>query len=210
MPNGQVEAHLVGIVTTEHFTLQTARSATTMEVNGRVSAYLGAVASSIIALAFVGQTQGLRDVFHLFGLLLLAPVIFVGVVTFARTLQSGIEDAIYAKRINRLRRFYFSVGADLGEYLQRPVELDDPEAIMGQAGIAPRRIWQPFLTAGGMVAVVNSFLIGVFASFAVALLYGEMVIAVPVGAAVFVGSAFVHLRLGMVAWSRLSPFAPQE
>src|SRR5215471_4359291 len=42
--------------TTEHFNLQTARSITVAESNGRASIYLAALSSNLIALAFIGQT----------------------------------------------------------------------------------------------------------------------------------------------------------
>jgi hypothetical protein len=42
---------------------------------------------------------------------------FVGMVTFSRTLQSGIEDYNYAHRIARLRGFYFQYAPELVDYL---------------------------------------------------------------------------------------------
>jgi hypothetical protein len=38
-------------------------------------------------------------------------------VTFSRTLQSGIEDYNYAHRIARLRGFYFHYAPELVDYL---------------------------------------------------------------------------------------------
>jgi hypothetical protein len=46
-------------MTTEHFVLQTARSAGIAEVNGRAGFYLAAVSSGLIALAFIGQLSRL-------------------------------------------------------------------------------------------------------------------------------------------------------
>ena len=42
-------------LTTEHFTLQTARSATIADNNGRSALYLTTVSSAVVALAFIGQ-----------------------------------------------------------------------------------------------------------------------------------------------------------
>jgi hypothetical protein len=42
--------------------------------------------------------------FYAFGLILLPTLAVLGLVTFQRTLQSGIEDYGYARRIARLRR----------------------------------------------------------------------------------------------------------
>jgi hypothetical protein len=46
-------------LTTEHFNLQTARMGTIAEANGRSTLYLGALSSTVIALAFVGQASEL-------------------------------------------------------------------------------------------------------------------------------------------------------
>ena len=59
---------VVTVMTTEHFVLQTARSAGITEVNGRAGFYLAAVSSGLIALAFIGQLSGLGTAFYVFGL----------------------------------------------------------------------------------------------------------------------------------------------
>jgi hypothetical protein len=52
--------------TTEHFNLQTARSLTVSEANGRASIYLAALSGNLIALAFVGQMSRLGATFDAF------------------------------------------------------------------------------------------------------------------------------------------------
>jgi len=51
----ELSSQLVSIMTTEHYTLQTGRSMTIAEANGRSSLFVGAVSSGLVALAFVGQ-----------------------------------------------------------------------------------------------------------------------------------------------------------
>jgi hypothetical protein len=61
--NGQVAAGEPGespgaavtFATTEHFTLQTARSTTVTEASSRALGFLAVLSSSLIALAFIGQ-----------------------------------------------------------------------------------------------------------------------------------------------------------
>ena len=79
----------VTFVTTEHFVLQTARSAGIAELNGRAGFYLAAVSSGLIALAFIGQLSRLGTGFYVFGLVLLPTLAFVGVTTFERALRTG-------------------------------------------------------------------------------------------------------------------------
>ena len=80
---------VVTVMTTEHFVLQTARSAGIAEVTGRAGFYLAAVSSGLIALAFIGQLSRLGTAFYVFGLAVLPTMAFVGVTTFERTLRNG-------------------------------------------------------------------------------------------------------------------------
>jgi hypothetical protein len=51
--------------------LQTARPLTVSEANGRVSVYLAARSSALVALAFIGQMSRLGAEFYTFALILL-------------------------------------------------------------------------------------------------------------------------------------------
>jgi len=89
-------------VTTEHFTLQGARAATTAESTGRATMFLGSVSAGLVALGLIATATRIGTAFYAFGLILLSTLSFVGLVTFQRVLQSGIEDHGYAERIARL------------------------------------------------------------------------------------------------------------
>jgi hypothetical protein len=151
-------APAVTFATTEHFNLQTARAITVSEANGRASIYLAALASSLIALAFVGQMSRLGTTFYAFALILLPVLGFVGVVTFQRLVQSQMEDIAYAQRIARLRDFYFALAPELEPYLLL-VREPRGEALRDSKPLGPTT-WQLTRTTAGMVAVVNSVVIG--------------------------------------------------
>jgi hypothetical protein len=147
----------VTFATTEHFNLQTARAATISEANGRANIYLAALSSSLIALAFIGQVSRLGPAFDAFALIVLPVIAFVGVVTFERLVQSSIEDIAYAQRIGRLRAFYVTVAPKLAPYL---LVVDSTDSASTN-GAAPRpTAWQLTLTTAGMIAVVNSVVLG--------------------------------------------------
>jgi len=110
----------VTVMTTEHFVLQTARSAGIAEVNGRAGFYLAAVSSGLIALAFIGQLSRLGTAFYVFGLAVLPTLAFVGVTTFERALRNGVEDFQLAGQINRIRQFYFDAAPHVARYLPPP------------------------------------------------------------------------------------------
>lgn len=178
------------MATTEHFNLQTARVGTISEANGRASIYLAAVSSTLIALAFIGQMSRLGAAFYAFSLILLPVLAFVGFVTFQRLVQSSMEDVAYAQRIARLRNFYVALAPELEPYLvvsrKRP-----PESLLNGGLFAPGE-WQVARTTAGMVAVVNSGVIGVSAGLALALPGVSLAVALAAGAVVGASALWVH------------------
>ena len=153
-------------VTTEHFNLQTARSMTVSEANGRASIYLAALSSNLIALAFIGQMSRLGAAFYAFALILLPVLAFVGVVTFLRLVQSSIEDIAFAHRIARLRDFYLRLPPELEPHLL-VIRGTRAAALMQRERLAPSS-WQLTLTTAGMVAVLNSVVVAAVAGLALA------------------------------------------
>jgi hypothetical protein len=151
--------------TTEHFNLQTARAITVSEANGRAGAYLAALSTNLIALAFIGQMSRLGTAFYAFALILLPVMAFVGLVTFLRLVQSSIEDIAYAHRIGRLREFYVRLSPELEPYVLIVHGSDRSAASRGGEEPEPTA-WQLTLTAAGMVAVVNSVVVAACAGLA--------------------------------------------
>ena len=120
--DGDPRPAAVTFVTTEHFTLQGARSSTISESTGRASVFLGAVSGGLIALGLVATATKTGVAFYAFGLILLPTLAFVGLATFHRVLQSGIEDLGYARRIAQLRDYYFDHAPEVAGYLPSPAE----------------------------------------------------------------------------------------
>jgi hypothetical protein len=170
----------VTFASTEHFNLQSARAITVSEANGRASIYLAALSGNLIALAFVGQMSRLGAAFYAFALILLPVLAFVGVVTFLRLVQCSIEDIAYANRIALLRSFYLQVSPELEPYLAvtraRPAEVPSPGS------------WQLTLTAAGMVAVINSVVVGACVGLVVEAA-GVHSVAIPVAVGAVIGPA---------------------
>lgn len=160
---GEPRASAVSFVTTEHFTLQGARSQTISESTGRASMFLASVSGGLVAWGLVATaTGGGGGGFFAFGLVLLPTLAFVGLVTFERTLQSGIEDLGYARRIARLRAYYFDNAPELGPYLLSV----EPAARLHVQGLRGG-YFQGFRTIAGMVGVITAVLAGSEAGLAV-------------------------------------------
>ena len=149
----------LSIMTTEHFTLQTARSAATAESTARVGMYLTTVSATLVALAFVAQLSRLGVAFLGFALVAFPAVFVLGLATFERTLQLSIEDVNLAQRINRVRRFYLRVAPHLRDHISAPATEDHAAIVLRSLGMRPGW-WQMLLSVPGMVGVVNSVLLG--------------------------------------------------
>ena len=151
---------LVSFVTTEHFNLQTARAITTSESNGRAGIFLSTVSGTLVALAFIAQLSRGGPAFVAFGLVLFPALLFVGLATYDRVLQSSIEDLALAQRINRIRRFYLEAAPELRDYLAPAVQSDTLDQLLRSGAMRPGP-WQLFLSMAGMVGVLVALLTGV-------------------------------------------------
>ena len=194
-------ARAIQILTTEHFTLQGARANTVSETNGRIAIFLGMVSSTLIALAFVGQISSLGLAFQVFTLILLPTLMFLGVATFGRVLESSIEDYMYLGGINRIHHFYAEVVPEVRTYFVLS-PYDDWRGHMQSMGVAPSR-WQILLTGTAVVGVINSIiagvLMGVLASW---LLLWTIPLCALAGGVVFGVSEFLHARWALSGWAR--------
>ena len=146
-------------LTTEHFTLQTARAVAVSEGNGRTALYIGALSSTLVALALVAQRSPLGQVFYAVAFTVLPAVLFLGLVTYVRILQSSIEDILSAVAINRIRRYYTEIDPSQSHYFLLSGRDDVRGAL---ANMCIRDSWTQFLfTMPSAVAVINALLAGV-------------------------------------------------
>ncbi len=155
-----LHAQMLQCLTTEQFVLQSGRSMTVAEASSRSMLFLSTISSTLIALAFVGQLSQLGTAFFLFALVLFSSLVFLGLVTFERVLQSAIEDMVCMRGMNRIRHFYVELAPQVKDYLI--LSTHDDEA--GDHGnmCMPRKWWELFLTTAGMIAAINSILAGAF------------------------------------------------
>jgi hypothetical protein len=162
----------VTFVTTEHFTLQGARSSTIAEATGRATMFPGAVSGGLVALGLIATAAGVRTASYAFALILLPTLALMGLATFNRVLESAIEDFGYASRIARLRGYYFQYAPELAGYLLSvpPAERLRMQGIGGGRG-------QKFLTAAAMAGLVTAVLAAVVSGhvLSVALIAGVLV-----------------------------------
>jgi len=182
-------------MTTEHFTLQTARAAANAEISSRLQLYSSTLSSTIIALALAAQLSGLGPTFSAFALVLLPVVYFLGVVTLGRLRQLAHEWRMYGQAMNRIRRYYLETAPELARYLVMPAT-DDPRASLASIGIRSRSWAQSLVTAPAIIVVINSVVAGVTGAFAIGTVWpSRPVWAAVCGAATFALSLVI---LGML------------
>ena len=189
-------AAAISFITTEHFTLQGARSATIAESTGRASTFLASVSGGLVALGLVATATGVGGAFYAFGLVLLPTLAFVGLVTFERTLQSGIEDLGYARRIARLRAFYFDNAPELAPYL-----LSVEHRLLAE-GIQRGYYLQGFRTVAGMVGVITAVLAGSETGLGVSAAFDAPAAALASGCVIALAVLFALMQYQRRAWAR--------
>jgi hypothetical protein len=192
-------------VTTEHFALQGARAATIAESTGRATMFLTSASGGLIALGLVATATGVGTAFYAFGLVLLPTLAFVGLVTFERALQIGLEDQLLVRRIARLREYYFHEAPELQRYL---VTVPLSETLVAGSLLAGRgqsfSFWgQSFRTVAGMVGVITAVLAGATAGLvAVAASRHSLAAALIAGVVVALAAMTALMRFQVRAYRR--------
>jgi hypothetical protein len=160
--------------------------------------FLTSVSGGLIALGLVATATRLATAFYAFGLVLLPLLAFVGVVSFERTLQSGIEDYGYARRIARLRGYYFDQAPELLPYMLSVSATESLPAL----GL-PRSRWQGWRSIAGMVAVITAALAGSAAGLLAAVASNHLLAAaLSAGAAVGIAIVWSLMRRQYAAWTQ--------
>jgi hypothetical protein len=158
-------AQLLTALTTEHFTLQGARSQTMSETSARASLYMYSVSSVLVALGFVSQVaDGVGTVFNVFALTVLPTVYFLGCATYLRLVECGAEDLRYGMAINRIRGYYKELAGERADLFLLSGH-DDAAAVFLNMGLTPDRR-SPAFAFSTAVAVVNGVVGGAVAALA--------------------------------------------
>jgi hypothetical protein len=149
-------------LTTEHLALQTARSALVSDSNKRTSVYLNLIGFAIVSIAFISQISGAAGgpTFYVFTLVLFPSLLFLGLVSFLRELQTAMKDFIYARDINRIQYYYVKIEPEMRDYFVRS-NIDTSHELPQRAVPRPSLL-QHLATATGTILVINSIITAVW------------------------------------------------
>lgn len=206
-PAMELSSQLVTIMTTEHYNLRIALSMNTTEISGRSSLFVGTVSSALIALAFVGQVSHLGTAFFVFGLVVLAALIVMGLITFERVLESSNTQFMYARGITRIRHLYLEYAPQMRPYFILSAQ-DDVEGTLMDMGVMHSSGGQGFFSLAGMVAMITSVLVGSFVGLGLAAFSLPLTVTVSVGVVAFLMSVGLHQLYQWRNWLRLGRDLP--
>jgi hypothetical protein len=155
------------ILTTEHWSLLATRGLVYTEAMSRTSIFIAALSGAVVALALVAQATDFGSGFVAFALVLLPVVYFLGWATIVRLSQVNYENARWVQGMNRIRHAYLDIAPELEPYFVTSKYDDNPgilETVMPGLGTgAPH---QAFVSAPGIVAVINAVVAGTVAGVA--------------------------------------------
>lgn len=161
-PTPEYPERMNSFMTTEHFTLQSARSILNGEIMSRVNIYFTTLGSVLIASAFLAQIAEMEAIFELFTWIAFPVTILLGLFTLTRLMVLGRTDFFYIRAINRIRQFYVQAAPEMERYLLFPPH-DDDRSTRAYGGFATN-FRGNLLSAAHAVSVTNSIVATVLLS----------------------------------------------
>jgi hypothetical protein len=146
----------------------------------------------LVGLGLTAQVSKGGNVFDVFALVALPTLFVLGVFTFIRLVELGIEDFLLGRAINRIRHYYLEHTGETAVYFMLSGN-DDAAGVMANMGLRPETR-QLYFTAAMAIGVVNAVVGGAAVALAVGLAFDTALgVAVASGAA----SALIMVTLAL-------------
>ena len=194
------------ILSTEHWSLLTARTLLINEGMQRTTIFLTTLSAATVALALLADATGFGRRSLVFALVVLPTVLFIGVTTYARLIQSNRDEKQTVLAMNRLRNAYLTMRPELRPYFTTS-PYDDERGFVTSYGMveptAARSSPYFLITTPTVVGTVNAAVAGTLAVLVVlAVSAPAPAVLVVVGAATF---GAVWTGLFAMQWRALEP-----
>jgi hypothetical protein len=135
-------------LTTEHYMLQGTSSATTSEAGSRVSIYLSALSSGLVAIGFASSSHRALEALAFTVL----PVVFIlGCFTVVRLTDTSVANVVSQRRMDLITAYYASIYPPAAAYFGSGTAQPSDR----RHGVHYGR-WSFLFTMASMVIVVNS------------------------------------------------------
>src|SRR3712207_913221 len=132
------DPRIVTMLSTEHWSVLSARSLAYNEAFTRAGMFLSFLSMSFVALALVAQAMAFSHDFLLVASLVLAFDFLIGLVTVGRVIGVGHDDLRAMHGMNRLRHGYVEIAPVVAPYFTTGIH-DDLASVMIGYGSPPER-----------------------------------------------------------------------
>ena len=162
------------ILSTEHWSLLSARSLAYNEAFTRGGMFLSFLSMSFVALALLSQAMSFDQQFLIIAAIVLAFDVIIGLTTYGRIIGANADDLRAVHGMSRIRHGYTQIAPVVAPYFTTGIH-DDPEGVMISYGSPPETypavILYGLTTSGGMIGLISSMVGGVLAG-VLALIFG--------------------------------------
>ena len=176
----------ISLLTTEHWSLLSARSLAYNEAFVRAGMFLTFLSMSFVALALVAQAMTFGRDFLAVAALVLTFDLLIGLTTVLRMNGANLDDLRANHGMARIRHAYTQITPIVAPYFTTPT-YDDIDAVTTVYGTISDRMWGQFLyglsTSSGMIGLIVGMVGGVLATVL------AMLLGVGGGASIWIGAA---------------------
>jgi hypothetical protein len=193
----------ITILTTEHWSLLSARSLAYNEAFTRGGMFLTFLSMSFVALALFSSAMSFDDDFLTVAAVVLAFDFVIGLTTYARITGANLDDMRAVHGMARIRHGYTQIAPVVTPYFTAATH-DDPAGIGltygDQSTAMPGVFFYGLTTSGGMIGLILAMVGGVLTAVLAVLIGvgGDAPLAIGIGGALVVYGGLVGFTVGSV------------
>lgn len=201
--NPILDPRALQILSTEHWSLLTARSLAYNEAFSRAGMFLSFLSATLIVIGLMVASDAFADAVLPVSALLLAVDLFIGVATIGRMVNASSEEFRAIRGMNRIRHAYSEMVPGIERYFVTSIH-DDYLGVLSNFGDPVQGPWlgaiHGLTTALGMLVIVASVLFGALAAVIAAGLGAALPAAIGVG----IGGVLILFVIGTILGSRVA------
>ena len=203
------DQRVIQILSTEHWSLLSARSLAYNEAFVRGGMFLTFLSMSFVALALLAQGMSFGSQFLTSAAVVLAFDLVIGLATYGRITGANIDDMRALHGMARIRHAYTQIAPITKPYFTTATH-DDADSVLTAYGTMPSTVTGTFFyamtTSGGMIGLITSMVGGVLAAVLGLILgvSGELAVWIGLGGGVLVLIAIFAATLGSVPRTQAS------
>ncbi len=196
------DPQVLQILSTEHWSLLSARSLVYNEAFSRAGMFLTFVSASLVALALAANAMSFSGEFLVLATGLLALDLAMGLATFGRILDATLDDLRAVHGMNRIRNAYAQIAPPVLPFFVTSIH-DDAAGVMATYGepAQARPVVAAFLhgmtTTDNMIGTLNAVLAGAVAGLLLAIVHAPEDVAALTAVASFVVVFVVESRYAL-------------